>query len=194
MTPDAYAVLQDLAPEHMEDDGWAGARFEFVKRLSSTATGAIGEDFVHALCGETGLSRELPEDPGEGRGRESWDIRIEGRTFEIKTATLGVSGTFQFNNIRTRRTYDALLVIAITPTDVFMRVWTRRDIVRDRVDGLVPMARDAPALLKLTKREPDLLPIDRFEEAVRDVIKELDMGAANPLGPRPAPGSPGAPL
>lgn len=57
-----------------------------------------------------------------------------------------------------------------------MQAWAKRDLLSDESDvHLVRMAKGVTRLLKLTRRKPDLLPIDMFEEAVRDVIARLDV-------------------
>lgn len=182
---DALAILERIALEYVKDDMWTDSRFGFINGFSSTVIGTIGESFGHEMCCETGLSGEFP-----GR-RLSWDIRINGRTFEIKTATHGSGGTFQFNNIRIYEPYDALLVIGIMPNDALMQAWTKRRVGLGMEGRLAPMAKHVDALCKLTKRKPDLLPVDRFEEVVGGVLRELDIGTATDPGPEPTPGSPG---
>lgn len=192
---EALAILEEVAFEHVRAKNvWTDSRFGFIKGLSSTAIGSIGESYVHRLCGETGLWCAFPEGRDGKRGREAWDIRIEGRTFEIKTATQDVRGRFQFNNIRVDRQYDALLVIAIAPDDVRLQAWTSDHVYRGRDAPLVPMSRDAIESRKLTKGWAGLLPIDRFGEVVRGVLRELDRGAATDLGAGQAPRSPGMSL
>ena len=94
-----------------------GEPFERIKRLSNTKVGDVGQDFVERLCASLGYRCEFPRNQKGTRSRtESWDIRIEGTTFELKTATEDVSGAFQFNHIRYHRRYDALLCIRHQPS------------------------------------------------------------------------------
>lgn len=184
---DALALLLDIARGHMRDDVWVDAPLESVKRLPPTAIGASGEDYAYRLCGETGLS----EDVRRKRGGEPWDLWIEGRAFEIKTATQGERGRFQFNNIRVRQRYDALLAIAIAPDDVFVQAWTGAGIKRGDAGHLSLMDRDAPNLLKITRQARDLRPVTEFRDVMRGALNELDMDATIDPGPKPAPRSPG---
>lgn len=192
---DAYALemVRETVHRNTGENMWTGAPLDGVKGLPATTIGTIGEDLTHGLCGKTGLLGELSMTPAGGRGRMSWDIRIEGRTFEIKTATLGADGRFQFNNVHTEQRCDALLVIAITPARVLMQAWTRERVKLGDAGRIVDMASGVPVLGKLTRRESDLLPLDGFEKTVRGVLRELDMGTAIDRGPRPTSGSPGRP-
>ena len=45
-------------------------------------------------------------------------MRIGGRRFEVKTASLGAKGTFQFNNVRLDRQYDFLLCLGVCPHEI----------------------------------------------------------------------------
>lgn len=117
--PDAIAILRRLAFEHVEARKWDDAPLEVIKWLLPPAIGAVGEGFCHEMCGETGLQPEFPMSPAGRRQRNwPWDILINGRTFEIKTATLGDDERFQFNNVRIHQKYDALPAIGISPENI----------------------------------------------------------------------------
>ena len=172
---DAGALLQDVLSRYADADKWAGQPFEHIKRLSNTKVGDVGQDFVEALCGEIGFDCEFPLNAeGKRLRRAAWDVRLEGRTFELKTATEDVSGAFQFNHIRYHRDYEALLCIGIAPGDILMDAWTKADVATGRAGRLVSMDKGSTATHKLTKRRGELLPISDFEDRLLAVLAMLD--------------------
>lgn len=92
-------------------------------------------------------------------------------TFEIKSATEDVSGSFQFNHIRHHRAYDALLCVGISPDDIYLGIWSKADIPPAKAGNLVSMDKGSSATFKLTKRKHGLVPIDRFEQSIRDLSR-----------------------
>ena len=72
---------------HAPDDRWATQPFARIKQIQRKI-GAVGQEFVERLCAEIGFACEFPVTADGRRTRMNpWDIRIEGKTFEIKTAT-----------------------------------------------------------------------------------------------------------
>ncbi|MBC6403007.1 MAG: hypothetical protein GDA39_02590 [Hyphomonadaceae bacterium] len=121
MKRDPNDVLRDVLATYADADKWCGQPFERIRRIPNTKVGDVGQDFVEALCREYGLDCTFPEKDDGTRMRQSpWDIRIEEKTFELKTASEDVSGSFQFNHIRYHREYDALLCIGIAPYRIYV--------------------------------------------------------------------------
>lgn len=173
--PDAHAILLGVLAQHKDNDKWVGQPFEHIKRLSNTKVGDVGQDFVEALCFEIGFDCDFPLDGGGRRSRQSpWDIRVEGTDFELKTATEDVSGAFQFNHIRYHRPYDAVLCIGISPDNIYMGTWTKAEVATGKAGRLVSMEQGGSVSHKLTKRPDALRPIDEFEEAIRELLAQLE--------------------
>ena len=130
---------------------------------------------MEKLCEEIGFDVEFPvDDKGKRQRQSSWDMKIEGRTFEVKTASEDKGGAFQFNHIRYHRKYEALLCIGISPSDVLMGAWSKADVTTGKAGNLVSMERQANASFKLSKRPDQLYPIKRFKKQIRAVLKRLD--------------------
>jgi len=70
-------------------------------------------------------------------------------TFELKTATEDIGGSFQFNHLRYHREYDAVLCIGIAPSDIYMGSWTKADVATGAAGKLVSMEKGANASYKL---------------------------------------------
>ena len=168
-------ILRDVLSQYADDDKWIGSTFEKIKRLSNTKVGDVGQDFVERLCDELGFSCEFPSDNKGGRSRTSpWDIRVEGVTFELKTATEDVNGSFQFNHVRYQRTYQGLLCVGIAPEVIVFDAWTKAAVTTGKAGTLVSMERRMGASYKLTKRAQQLRAIGDFENHLLDLISELE--------------------
>ncbi len=162
---DPHRILLDVLAAHSDHPKWLGAPFEKIKHVSNTKVGAVGQDFVEALCGAIGFDVEFPVNPaGERAVQNPWDIKIEGKTFELKTATEDIGGNFQFNHIRYHRRYEAVLCVGIAPDDILFDVWSKAEITTGLAGNLVSMEKGANASYKLTKRKTDLRPIDAFQD------------------------------
>ena len=176
MLPDAEAILLEVLTSYSDADKWVGAPFEAIKRLSSTKVGDAGQDFVERLCDEIGFDCEFPEHPeGRGRQRQSpWDIRIKDVTFELKTATEDVGGSFQFNHIRYHREYEALLCVGISPDRIEFDAWSKAAVATGEAGRLVSMEKGGSVSHKLKKRRGQLRPISSFEEHILNIVTAIN--------------------
>ena len=102
-------LLAEIIKEHVPEDIWQNSPLIGYRRLGNTNRGEIGEEFVRRY-----LSFLEIEVTNGGR-TSATDMRITGRRFEVKTASMGVNGTFQFNHVRLDRQYDYLLCLGICP-------------------------------------------------------------------------------
>lgn len=167
-------ILRDVLSEYEDSDKWTGAPFEKIKRLSNTKVGDVGQDFVERLCEALEFDCEFPENTKGRRARNSpWDIRVEGATFELKTATEDVNGAFQFNHIRYHRTYDGVLCVGIGPDVILFDAWSKADVVTGKAGTLASMDAGSSATHKLTKRRELLRPIAEFEDHMLNLIADL---------------------
>ena len=161
----AHAILREVLREHPVADRWADAPFERIRRIQTASRGMVGQQLVQRLCEELLLECELGRSPGP------WDIRIESRTFELKTATEGENRTFQFNHVRYHRPYEFLLCVGITPREIVFDAWTKADVTTGGAGRLVTMEKGATASYKLTKRAARMRPIDEFKEHILRLVR-----------------------
>ncbi|MBC6442789.1 MAG: hypothetical protein GDA53_06650 [Rhodobacteraceae bacterium] len=175
MQRDPGYLLQEVLAKYTDADKWAGMPFEHIRHIPNTKVGDVGQDFVEALCRACGLECAFPEKPDGTRKRQSpWDMRIGGRTFELKTASEDVGGAFQFNHIRYHRRYDALLCIGIAPSDIYVGAWTKADVTTGRAGNLVSMEKATNASYKLTKKPDHLKEIGEFYSVIRALVTGSD--------------------
>ena len=175
MAYDPNSILRDVLAKYADYGKWAGKEFEHIRRIPNTKVGDVGQDFVERICAAAGLRCEFPVNSDGSRKRQSpWDIRIEGATCELKTASEDKSGAFQFNHIRYHRPYDALLCVGISPADIYVAAWSKADVTTEKAGNLVSMEKGANASYKLTKKPSQMYPIMDFENVVRDLVKNLN--------------------
>ena len=87
-------LLVEIIREQAPKDIWRDSPLVGYRMLGNTNRGEIGEEFVRRY-----LAAHSIETGNGGRTSET-DIRVGGLRFEVKTASLGANGTFQFNHVR----------------------------------------------------------------------------------------------
>ena len=179
------AILREVLVSYSDASKWINTPFERIKRISNTKVGDVGQDFVERLCKCIGFEVQFPvASIPETKSREvqsekkrmrqsSWDMKIEGITFEIKTASEDVKGSFQFNHIRHHREYEALLCLGIAPEEILFDAWSKADVTTNKAGKLVTMDKGSSATWKLTKRKDHLLSINNFEEHILNLVAKL---------------------
>ena len=105
-------LLVQIIREHTPEDIWQDSPLSGYRLLGNTNRGEIVEEFVRRYVGSQGL------DVSNGGRASRMDLHIEGEPFEVKTASLGANGTFQFNHVRLDRRYAVLLCLGICPDAV----------------------------------------------------------------------------
>ena len=161
----AVDLLIEVIREHSRPTKWTGAPLEEFRRVENTNRGEIGEDFLkrYLVLNEIGVSSESRITPT--------DLIIEGRSFEVKTASEDVAGGFQFNHVRLDRKYDYLLCLAISPSSVWFNAWRKGEVAEGRAGSLVRMAEGQSVTFKLTKRLDDMRPIEELPDWVRTSVQ-----------------------
>ena len=156
-------LAEIIAGELAKPSKWRGSRFGGVKQIPSTNVGDVAERFAAALFREIGC--DDAEQKSNRRGE--WDIRVGGKTLEVKGASEDTHGNFQFNGLSYRPKYDLLLVVGIAPEDVLFRFYRRTELLDL---PLVQMSKGSSGSYKLTRRRADLLPIADFPAEARKFV------------------------
>ena len=157
-------VIHDYSPRSI----WTGAPLEAFRRVENTNRGDIGEEFLVRYLGEqNGFSVAKSENRGDRQ-----DMLIEGRRFEVKTASLGANRTFQFNHVRLDRDYLYLLCLGVCPDGMVFGVWRKGALAEGDAGRLVRMAEGQSITFKLTKRLADMMSIDALPDWIRTELLE----------------------
>ena len=123
-------LMVQVISEHSPKSIWTGSPLEGYRRLGNTNRGQIGEEFIRQYL----IAASIPV--GNGSRVTPTDLLIAGKRFEVKTASLGANGTFQFNHVRLDRTYNYLLCLGICPEKIVFLAW-RKGVVSEGGAGLL---------------------------------------------------------
>jgi hypothetical protein len=134
--------------------------------LGNTNRGEIGEEFIRRFLDQNGIT------VGNGGRTSRTDLRIGNSRFEVKTASLGANGTFQFNHVRLDRQYDYLLCLGICPHQVVFNMWRKGVVAENRAGTLVRMAEGQAVTYKLTKKLDDMQNIADLPSSILETIDE----------------------
>ena len=157
-------LMVEVIREHAPEDIWQESPLIGYRQLGNTNRGEIGEEFIRRYVS----SHDIPVSNG---GRTSrMDLKIGDRYFEVKTASLGVNGTFQFNHVRLDRDYDYLFCLGICPDQIVFNMWRKGVVAENRAGRLVRMAEGQAVTYKLTKKLTDMKPIETLPSILRTIL------------------------
>ncbi len=162
----AVELLLAVIKEHTPTDIWRDSPLIGYRLLGNTNRGAIGEEFIRRYLEQHGIKTS------NGGRTSRTDLRIESHPFEVKTASLGANGTFQFNHVRLDRNYSYLLCLGICPDRLVFNMWRKGDVAENKAGTLVRMAEGQAVTYKLTKKVGDMIDIEGLPERIRDAIGE----------------------
>ena len=159
-------LLVEIIKEHAPEDIWQGSLLLGYRQLGNTNRGEIGEEFVRRYLKAAGI----PTSERSGRTALT-DMHCAGCTFEVKTASLGANGTFQFNHVRLDRRYDYLLCLGICPKEIVFNMWRKGEVAEEEAGHLVRMAEGQSITHKITKKLADMRPIADLPTCIASVEK-----------------------
>jgi hypothetical protein len=146
-------LLVEIIKEHVPEDIWQGSPLIGYRYLGNTNRGEIGEEFIRRYLKEAGIM------VGNGGRTSRTDMQIAGHAFEVKTASQGANGTFQFNHVRLDRKYEYLLCLGICPGEILFNMWRKGEVAEGSAGSLVRMAEGQSVTYKITKKLRDMRPI-----------------------------------
>ncbi|MCY4173631.1 MAG: hypothetical protein OXF25_06135 [Cyanobacteria bacterium MAG CAR3_bin_5] len=159
-------LLASIIRRHTPKDIWRDSPLIGYRMLGNTNRGEIGEEFVRRYLEYNGIKTE------SGGRTSKTDLLIGSLQFEIKTASLGGNGTFQFNHVRLDRDYDYLLCLGICPQDIVFNIWRKGMVAERKAGNLVRMAEGQGVTFKITKRLDEMSPVRSLPEMIRAVLSE----------------------
>ena len=162
----AVDLLKSIIREHTPKDIWQDSPLIGYRLLGNTNRGEIGEEFIRRFLSQRGIKT------GNGGRTSKTDISIGDKRFEVKTASLGANGTFQFNHVRLDRMYDYLLCLGVCPHSVVFNMWRKGAVAENRAGTLVRMAEGQAVTYKLTKKLKDMLEIEELAHLIRDAVAD----------------------
>lgn len=154
-------IIKDHAPENI----WLESPIQGYRLLGNTNRGEIGEEFIRRYL----IAARIDVSP-KGNRAAITDMQIAGHRFEVKTASLGASGTFQFNHVRLDRHYEYLLCLGICPQEIVFNMWRKGEVAEGDAGRLVRMAEGQAVTWKLTKKLSSMIPIKDLPDMLRTVL------------------------
>ena len=159
-------IFRDVAVGKFIDGKWTDQPHEAFKHLANSSKGDAAEEFIKIYTEALGFKIE---------NRVSrlgvWDVKISGKTFEVKCATEDIAGSLQFNHIRYDSKYDFLLCLGVTPSNLVFGIWGKGDIATGKAGTLVSMGKNQNSSFKLTKKVSDLSDINELKEKLMLILK-----------------------
>lgn len=159
-------LMFQVIRENVPRDIWRGSPLIEYRRLGNTNRGEVGEQFIRRYLLANGIGT------GNGNRTSATDMTIGHSRIEVKTASLGAGGTFQFNHIRLDKRYDYLICLGVCPHEIVFNMWRKGDIAEERAGRLVRMAEGQSTTHKLTKRRDEMLPIEHLLHLAREIEGE----------------------
>ena len=129
--------------------------------LGNTNRGEIGEEFLRRYL------QAFKFNVGNGNRTSKTDLQVNGHAFEVKTASLGAKGTFQFNHVRLDREYEYLLCLGICPNEIRFNIWRKGEVAEGKAGKLVRMAEGQAVTYKISKKQDDMVNIDCLPATLR---------------------------
>ncbi len=161
-------LLREIAEKKKPQSKWTGSTFEIIKNMPTSNKGEVGEEFIFQLSKKL-VDKNTSINPNK---RDAYDMTILKKKIEIKIATEDTAGNFQFNGIRYHRKYDFLLVLGISPENVYFNIYNAADVKTQKIGILVPMEKGAVGTQKLTRKKDQLPNISKFNTIVTEVLKQ----------------------
>ena len=158
-------LLVEVIREHAPEDIWQDSPLMGYRLLGNTNRGEIGEEFIRRYL------RASDIEVTNGGRTSATDMTIGKRSFEVKTASLGSNGTFQFNHVRLDRRYDYLLCLGICPQRIMFNMWRKGDVAEERAGRLVRMAEGQAVTYKITKKLADMQDIKGLPDVLQTVMQ-----------------------
>jgi hypothetical protein len=127
--PGPLGVIQsigdDLLRRQNGSNEWHDSTLEAINDLKPDYAGKVGERLIQQLCMSGLIKCEYTEDKNSTDG--TYDIKMNDKKVEIKTARLGVNGSFQHETLKTSG-YDYILFVDITPNYFYITLLPRFDM------------------------------------------------------------------
>lgn len=126
----AATLLRTIGEEALSNQRakstWAGGLFEALDELKPDYSGKVGERFLSGLCRALIIDHVFVDDDKNSKDG-TYDLLILGKKIEVKTARLGVQGSFQHENIR-ENGCDFYAFIDIKPNEFFVTILAKFDM------------------------------------------------------------------
>ena len=103
------SVINEQHEKQRKADTWGGKAFEQISKLKNDYSGKAGERWVQEQCKGFKIPHVYDEDVIDSDA--TYDITINGKKVEIKTARIGLNESFQHESLRSTGCDKYLFVV-----------------------------------------------------------------------------------
>jgi len=156
-------IQHQVCREYDKNDPWNGSFFEQIQFLKCNSVGNVGELIVKELCAKFSISYVYEGTRNRNNINGTFDILIENKRVECKTARLGKHGSFQHENIR-KDGCDYHLFLDICPNVYYVTVLPKMSFEKmTEITGRKPHSR---------KGTTDVFKIDFSEKILNKLVSK----------------------
>jgi hypothetical protein len=126
--PELLDIISNLANDELEKQNegnpWNTSIFENINKLHANNSGRFGERFIKTLCDKLNISCSLSQ---KNATDGTYDLKINHKRVEIKTARLGKQGAFQHESLRNDGC-DLYVFVDILPNELYITILPKFDL------------------------------------------------------------------
>lgn len=123
-------IINSIYEKESSQDIWSNSKFELQRKIQIDKRGSVGERFFASVLTEIYHPRRIEYKDGD---QGDWDLKINGKKFEIKTSSLDTNNKFQNEGLKKDGDYDAILFLGIAPNNIYVRIVKKNDIDFDNL-------------------------------------------------------------
>lgn len=115
-------IIEEQRCKEEKNDIWTKSFYIDITKLQSNNVGIVGEKLIQGICSQCNIKSHIDGTRMKTRGGGNGDGNIKDKTIEVKTAHLGISGTFQHELGEHPWKSDYLMFVDITPESFFLTI------------------------------------------------------------------------
>jgi len=118
-------IGEELYRQQNNYNVWDENIFEKVEKLKNDYSGKLGEKYIYSICKLLSINIDYEEDVNSKDG--TYDVKINGKKVEIKTARMSNNGAFQHEGLRNYGC-DYYLFLDIFPDKFYITILPKFDL------------------------------------------------------------------
>lgn len=115
-------IIEEQRCKEEKNNLWTKSCYRDITKLQSNNVGIVGEKLIQDICSQCNITSHIDGSRMKTRGGGIGDGHIKNKACEVKTAHLGISGTFQHELGEHPWKSDYLVFVDITPESFFITI------------------------------------------------------------------------
>jgi hypothetical protein len=115
-------IIEEQRRKEEKNDLWINSFYRDITKLQSNNVGIVGEKLIQGICSQCNIKSNIDGSRMKTRGGGAGDGPIKDKSCEVKTAHLGISGTFQHELGEHPWKSNYLVFVDITPESFFLTI------------------------------------------------------------------------